>query len=265
MQKGITKFLILTIILTAALSVNYLFAAWVGPTQAPPGGNTSTPVHVGSTDQVKEGGLSLDALSVFGGGYFQGNVGVGVVTPTAALDVTGNIKASGTVCDNNGCIGSGSGGKVVQVVHSSEGARHYLGNKSIPWDSSPPLSSEGNLVPWLNTTITPQDANNKLLIEVKVHVSFISSSPKAIVALFQDSGGQAVAVTFSRVADSSTTPLTLRHFMDAGTTNPTTFKIRIGGNSAGQININDRGSNYGYGKTLGNLLDTSMTITEFLP
>ena len=95
MQKHITKFLILTIILTAALSVNYLFAAWVGPTQAPPGGNTSAPIHVGSANQVKDGGLSLDALSVFGGGYFQGNVGVGVVTPTEALDVSGDIKATG--------------------------------------------------------------------------------------------------------------------------------------------------------------------------
>ncbi len=94
MQKHITKFLILTIILTAALSVNYLFAAWVGPTQAPPGGNTSTPIHVGSTNQVKDGGLSLDALSVFGGGYFQGNVGVGVVVPTEALDVSGGAKIS---------------------------------------------------------------------------------------------------------------------------------------------------------------------------
>lgn len=97
MQKSITKFLILTIILTAALSVNYLFAAWTGPTQAPPEGNTSTPIHVGSTDQVKDGGLSLEGLSVFGGGYFQGNVGIGgieMLTPTEALEVEGNVRAT---------------------------------------------------------------------------------------------------------------------------------------------------------------------------
>ena len=104
MQKHITKFLILTIILTAALSVNYLFAAWVGPTQSPPGGNTSTPIHVGSTDQVKDGGLSVDALSVFGGGYFQGNVGVGVVTPTEALDISGGVKVGNTTNTNAGTI-----------------------------------------------------------------------------------------------------------------------------------------------------------------
>ena len=110
MQKTITKTIILLVVLTLALGVNYLFAAWTGPTQAPTGGNTSTPVHVGTTDQVKNGGLSLDGLSVFGGGYFQGNVGVGVVTPSEELDVSGDIKASGTICDSNGCIsGDGSG------------------------------------------------------------------------------------------------------------------------------------------------------------
>ena len=104
MQKHITKFLILTIILTAALSVNYLFAAWTGPTQAPPGGNTSTPVHVGSTNQVKDGGLSLDALSVFGGGYFQGDVGVGVVTPKQKLDIEGGIEVGNTTTETAGTI-----------------------------------------------------------------------------------------------------------------------------------------------------------------
>ena len=92
MQKAVTKILILAVVLTAALGVNYLFASWVGPTQAPTGGNTSTPVHVGTTDQVKDGGLSLDGLSVFGGGYFQGNVGIGVVTPSQDLEVAGQIK-----------------------------------------------------------------------------------------------------------------------------------------------------------------------------
>jgi hypothetical protein len=92
MQKIITKTIVLLAVLTLALSVNYIFAAWTGPTEAPPGGNTPTPVHIGTTAQVKDGGLSLNALSVFGGGYFQGKVGVGVVTPTQDLEVAGQIK-----------------------------------------------------------------------------------------------------------------------------------------------------------------------------
>ena len=93
MQKTITKIIILAILLTAALGVNYLFAAWTGPAQAPTGGNTSTPVHVGTTDQVKNGGLSVDALSVFGGGYFQGSVQVG---NSGADPQAGTIRWNGT-------------------------------------------------------------------------------------------------------------------------------------------------------------------------
>ncbi|MDP6387981.1 MAG: hypothetical protein QGG63_01765 [Candidatus Pacebacteria bacterium] len=104
MKKHITKFLILTIILTAALSVNYLFAAWTGPTQAPPGGNTPTPIHTGSTPQIKEGGLSLSSLLVSGGAYFQGNVGVGVEEPTETLDISGGIKVGNTSSANAGTI-----------------------------------------------------------------------------------------------------------------------------------------------------------------
>ncbi len=39
-----------------------------------------------------------------------GNVGIGTTTPTEKLDVDGNVKASGIICDSNGCIGSSLSG-----------------------------------------------------------------------------------------------------------------------------------------------------------
>jgi hypothetical protein len=93
-QKTLAKLLILTIAFTFALSVNYLFAAWVGPTQAPPGGNTPAPVHVGLITQTKDGGLIVGALRSLLDVYVDGKVGIGTTNPSEALEVAGNIKAT---------------------------------------------------------------------------------------------------------------------------------------------------------------------------
>ncbi|MGB9609099.1 MAG: hypothetical protein ACPL3E_01850, partial [Minisyncoccia bacterium] len=57
---------------------------------------------VATTTQV---GLP-QTLSVYGGGYFSGNVGIGTTAPGQKLDVSGNIRASG---ETIGTLGSGYG------------------------------------------------------------------------------------------------------------------------------------------------------------
>ena len=48
-------------------------------------------------------------IAASGDSYFNGgNVGIRTSSPTEALDVSGNIKASGTICDSTGCISSAS-------------------------------------------------------------------------------------------------------------------------------------------------------------
>jgi hypothetical protein len=46
--------------------------AWTGPASAPPSGNVSAPINVGTTDQVKNAGLSLNSLAVFGNAILSG-------------------------------------------------------------------------------------------------------------------------------------------------------------------------------------------------
>jgi len=53
--------------------------------------------------------------------YNLGNIGIGTTTPQEKLDVAGNIIASGTVCDGNGCIGSGGGSGVGMEAFRTSG------------------------------------------------------------------------------------------------------------------------------------------------
>jgi len=70
-------------------------AQWSGPSQAPTGGNTSAPVNVGTTAQVKNGGLSVNAFTAWLDSYFAGKVGIGTVSPAYKLDVNGDVINNG--------------------------------------------------------------------------------------------------------------------------------------------------------------------------
>lgn len=48
-----------------------LVLAWTGPTSAPPNFNVSAPINVGTTDQIKNAGLGINALAVFGNSILQ--------------------------------------------------------------------------------------------------------------------------------------------------------------------------------------------------
>lgn len=75
----------------------FVALAWTGPSSSPPNGNVSAPINVGSTNQVKNGGLSVNVLSVFGNSYIESNLGVGVVTAGYPLDVVGDIHNTGNM------------------------------------------------------------------------------------------------------------------------------------------------------------------------
>jgi hypothetical protein len=137
MKKTVTKLLILTIAFTFALSVNYLFAAWVGPTQAPPGGNTPAPVHVGLITQTKDGGLIVGALRSLLDIYVDGKVGIGTTNPSVGgeqnlkLDVEGAIGAK-YYCDENGnnCVAGNAlgGGNIGDVALNQNPANAVPGS-----------------------------------------------------------------------------------------------------------------------------------------
>lgn len=78
-----------------------LVIAWTGPTSAPPNGNVAAPINVGTTAQVKNGGLSVNTLGVFGNGTLTGKFGIGSSTPWQKLSVAGNVLATGEVISSS--------------------------------------------------------------------------------------------------------------------------------------------------------------------
>ena len=64
-----------------------LVTAWTGPTAAPPGNNVAAPINVGTTDQVKSGGLGLNSLAVFGNSLFGGSTGSNAYRNTCSAPI----------------------------------------------------------------------------------------------------------------------------------------------------------------------------------
>lgn len=93
--------------IVGAMFSSFIVLAWTGPTQAAPAGNVAAPVNVGPSDQVKNAGLSLNALTVFGNGVLTGKIGIGSSNiPAYTLDVTGTGRLTGSL--TTGSITSGS-------------------------------------------------------------------------------------------------------------------------------------------------------------
>jgi hypothetical protein len=89
-------------------------AQWSGPSQAPTGGNTSAPINVSTSAQVKNGGLSVNAFTAWLDSYFAGNVGVGIVSPQSKLQVIGTFFVNNTSDATGGLYyGGASNGLII--------------------------------------------------------------------------------------------------------------------------------------------------------
>jgi len=103
-MKSIAQYLTRQVLLsgiTLALFGAFVVFAWTGPTVAPPNGNVDAPINVGSTNQVKAGGLSVGGVSggfaVNASAYIQDRLGIANANPAYPLDVTGDIHNVGNM------------------------------------------------------------------------------------------------------------------------------------------------------------------------
>ena len=85
------KSIILALILVVGVSYVYAYSPWAPPTATAPGNNTDIPLNVSGTGQSKSGKLAVGTSTL----------------PTATMDVTGTIYATGGATLNTGNAGNG--------------------------------------------------------------------------------------------------------------------------------------------------------------
>ena len=200
---------------------------------------------------VINGSGTVTGLAV--GGLPDGTVDAGTLA-TNSVDsaelIDGAIDASH--------MASGFTGKVVQVVNVQDGAV-ATGTTTMVADNSIPQNTEGN--EFMTLAVTPTNASNNLRIDVSCIVSVPVAAQWLSVALFQDSTANALSGILEIYAHTNNDvgSFHLTHWMAAGTTSATTFKVRAGTSAAGTVTFNGRsGSQYFAG-----VMASSITITEY--
>jgi len=209
-----------------------------------------------------------DTVSAGSGGSFGGAIASsGTVTATGGL-IIGNGTNIGTVGDTDAISIASNGvvtfsqtpvgdnaGAIVQVVNVQTGTV-ASGTTTMALDNTIPQKTEGN--EFMTLAITPTSSSNKLLIEVSIQLDK-NNGNTYMVALFQDSTANALAGIFTGGRGSGQSEYnSFKHFMTAGTTSATTFKVRAGSDGSGTITFNGRGGS----AMFGGVSVSSITITE---
>lgn len=146
--------------------------------------------------------------------------------------------------------------RIVQVVNTQTGAM-ATGTTAIPGDNTKPQITEGDQ--YMTLEITPTSATNKLLVDVVWIGTNTNAGVYLIVALFQDSTADALACGLARPgAGGYVETIHFTHYMTAGTTSATTFKVRAGGDTGATTTFNGSAGTALYNGTLA----SSITITE---
>ena len=146
---------------------------------------------------------------------------------------------------------------IIQITSNFYSAA-ATGTTVLPYDDTIPQITEGDQ--FMTKAITPTSATTTLRIDVIVNVAHSTSDPKMSIALFQDATTDALAAAASCIGDDTndSRQITLSHIMTSGTTSTTTFRVRVGADSAGTTTFNGHSA----GRIFGGVMSSSIIITE---
>jgi hypothetical protein len=175
--------------------------------------------------------------------------GLKIVSDTSGIV---EIQANGTKSNNISFTG-----RIVQTVNTQTTAV-ATGTTIFPADDTIPQKTDGD--EYMTLAITPTNASNKLRIFSTFYCSHSEASSVMSAGLFQDDTAATLnAVMGGRsVGGGRPATMVLDHYMTAGTTSATTFKIRAGGPASGTTTFNGLGTN----RFFGGLGTASITIQE---
>jgi hypothetical protein len=99
---------------------------------------------------------------------------------------------------------------------------------TIPYDDTIPQISEG--AQFMTITYTPKSATSKLLVE-SMGIFSSGNVVDFVMSIFRDSGANAIGTTLRVTAANTPDCVLVSAYVTAGSTNPTTFIVRAGGDS----------------------------------
>lgn len=179
------------------------------------------------------------------------------IVEDVSTSTTKKITWDNLVADDSIDSSKVAAGVAVQVASTVTGAV-ATGTTTIPYDDTIPQITEGDQ--FMSVAITPKSATNILVIHAIVQLAS-SVADNLTSALFQDSTANALAVIGQNNISTANAAfcMVITHTMVAGTTSPTTFRIRAGGSQAGTRTFNGQGGARKY----GGITTSSLVIEEF--
>lgn len=206
-----------------------------------------------NTATISNPTLTVDSISEF--------TGAAGITIDGVLLKDSKINGS-YITDNTVTNSQVVAGFAVQYVYTPFAAA-ATGTTVIPTDNTIPQNTEGDQ--YMTQAITPKSTTNIIVIEAQAFVSYSVASKDITIALFQDSVASALAANIQFFPATSTTPsmMNIKYSMVAGTTSPTTFKIRIGAETGAGGTLSFNAAVAVSPMFSSSIPKSNMTITEY--
>jgi hypothetical protein len=166
--------------------------------------------------------------------------------------------SNGVIPQSKGGTGYAIATRQLAQVQTFQTGAVATGTTILPYDDTIPQNTEGDQ--YISLAITP--TNTASTLEIIVELSLSSSASVGIsTALFQDAAVGALSAIQHSSNTSQIYPVVLIHYMVAGTTSATTFKVRSGPDVGATITFNGISG----ARRMGSLMASRITVREYLP